>query len=449
MAELAFVQDGLRHNQRERQAFLAFAIAATVGVFGLLLRGARPLSPTQSLVLIAALAIAIIAAEILTIHGTRGVISASAYIELFLEHQIPGTAFQRRQRRFDKLYADDRERRIRSFLRRDRDPQPSRARVGAAFGFSIAYCLLATSPIVAWWLGVNDHGPAGWLASVFFALIVLSLAVMLGARLPKSYWDKPRKMWDDVLAEEGDVLDRRARRLIELVDSRFPIAFDHADGPNRLPVTVAGLLAHSVSLMASIFALRSREAHNDASRLTRSLYDHVVNMAWLASEPADDHIDRWRKTDLVQRLDGDKAIREVGHHWLTDGERAAMQAQVDALPKEAPALRQRAIAADAYWQSRLDADILGGPSDLTTFKGLYTATFTANNGVVHASFIGLNRVIPDEPGPRLQVQIQAPVAYEPYGLATAIFSIGLLVAYEFLKWPDPQGLYVIYHDEIG
>lgn len=228
--------------------------------------------------------------------------------------------------------------------------------------------------------------------------------------------------------------------------SQFPVTFENTASRNRLLITVAGLLAHATSIMDSVFILRETEHHNDASRLTRSLYDHVANMAWVSAPPVNDHLDRFMKSDLKKRLKEDAIVRELGFSYLTAENRASMEAQVDALDKEMPDLKERAVTADAFWESRLDAGVLRGSGQLSSLKGMHAVMFSSNNGVVHGTYIGLNRVVVDEPGTRRRVEIQAPDAFQPYGIATAMYGIALLIAHEILGWPDPKAIYAIFED---
>lgn len=48
LAEYAFITEGIRLNQRERQAFLAFSLAASGLILGLLMRATPPRSATET-----------------------------------------------------------------------------------------------------------------------------------------------------------------------------------------------------------------------------------------------------------------------------------------------------------------------------------------------------------------------------------------------------------------
>jgi hypothetical protein len=92
----------MRQDQRERLAFLGFALAASSAVLGLLARDPEHLpSSSQAFVLIGiALSIAIVA-EVLTVRATTGVASAGHYLRKFVEPNTSGRLqFQTRNRQF-------------------------------------------------------------------------------------------------------------------------------------------------------------------------------------------------------------------------------------------------------------------------------------------------------------------------------------------------------------
>jgi Family of unknown function (DUF5677) len=234
-----------------------------------------------------------------------------------------------------------------------------------------------------------------------------------------------------------DLIDERAAALVELVEGRLEVEGD-STGPNTAwPMVGAGLLVHSTSCLTSIvFRLRPDSAHNDASRLLRSLYDHVVTFAWLATDPPA-HLAIWRKDDLEQRLKIHREFAAAGEQLLTDADREQMERNVGRIEGSAPDLASKASMADKYWVPRIDAI---RADDLRSFRGFYTILFRQHSGLVHATMRGLNHVSVDLEPPRKRIVMEDPAVSGngPYGMATVIYGLGLLVAGQSLGWPETE-----------
>lgn len=181
LAELAFLQEGLRQNQRERQVFLGFAITATATLLGLLLHGHPDPSRSESFILVALTGLIIVVAEFLTIRSTIGVRSGAAYIRLFIEPHIPGTGYETRLATFAK-----------------KSPRLT----GAALGLGVAYAALASAPPYAWF-EIAQHRTATLTAIVLLiavAALALALDLVFGWL---SASDKATTTWEAIAAAEG------------------------------------------------------------------------------------------------------------------------------------------------------------------------------------------------------------------------------------------------------
>src|SRR5947209_996896 len=96
---------------------------------------------------------------------------------------------------------------------------------------------------------------------------------------------------------DTDITVQRAGALAELVESRLPLEVEVAGPGGRWAVTGAGLLAHATGSLHAISLLQRAAGYNDGFRLLRSLYDHVVTLAWLA-EDQPTRLTLWRLEDL-------------------------------------------------------------------------------------------------------------------------------------------------------
>src|SRR5688572_7414672 len=86
----------MRGDQRERHGFLGFTLAASGLVLGLLMNSDAHRSPWQACFLVGLVAVVTLAAEQLTIRASQGVATAGAYLRLFVEPNVEGLAYQRR-----------------------------------------------------------------------------------------------------------------------------------------------------------------------------------------------------------------------------------------------------------------------------------------------------------------------------------------------------------------
>ncbi|MGH3429981.1 MAG: DUF5677 domain-containing protein, partial [Mycobacteriales bacterium] len=189
-----------------------------------------------------------------------------------------------------------------------------------------------------------------------------------------------------------DSIALRATALIDLVEGRLEVEGDATGPQTAWPMVGPALLAHATSSLRSIvFRLRPDGAHNDASRLLRSLYDHVVTFAWLAADPPA-RLALWRKEDLEQRLKIHREFAAAGEQLLPDTDREQMERDVARIEGKAPGLASKAAMADKQWIPRIDAI---QPHGLRSFRGFYTVLFREQSGLVHATMRGLNHVTVD------------------------------------------------------
>ena len=240
---------------------------------------------------------------------------------------------------------------------------------------------------------------------------------------------------DSMDGSHSGPIAQRAAALIAAAEGHLEIEGDPNGPGGPLPFVAHGLLVHATSCLRSIvFRLGPDGAHNDAARLLRSLYDHVVTFAWLASDPPT-LLPVWRKADLQARLTIDREARDAGEQLLADHDREQMESDIAGIESKAPDLASKAVAADRYWAPRIEAF---RPDGLGSFRGLYTLLFRQHSGLVHATMRGLNHVSVDLEPPlkRIVMEDVPPEGNGPYGMATAVYGLGLLVAAESLGWPD-------------
>ncbi len=136
LAEYEFIREGMRQDQRERQGFLGFTLAASGLILGLLVRSAPARSATETCFLVDLAAGVTLVAEQLTIRASQGVASGGAYLRLFVEPNVTGLEFQRRNP---------------AFLAK------AKGATSASRGFGYAYLAITAAFVLAWFAApVND-----------------------------------------------------------------------------------------------------------------------------------------------------------------------------------------------------------------------------------------------------------------------------------------------------
>jgi hypothetical protein len=175
------------------------------------------------------------------------------------------------------------------------------------------------------------------------------------------------------------------------------------------------------------------EHSTDAGTLVRSLYEHVVHLAWLGADPSAARLAEWRKVDLVARLKTDRDGRDHGTPLLED--RAAMERQVAALAgRERLVLVDMAAEADKAWEGKLEE--LGPPKTPRSLRGLYAILYRHTSGTAHPGFRGINAVVTDLSPADRQVHLEEnPDEWSPFSTGVIVYALGLLITGEALGWP--------------
>jgi transcriptional regulator with XRE-family HTH domain len=231
------------------------------------------------------------------------------------------------------------------------------------------------------------------------------------------------------------VINARARELVALAASYFPQEFDVTGDADAWPLVGTGMLSRMIGTMKAILAQHPEELEADVGADVRRLYEQAVRLAWLAADPSVERIQAWRKSDLKSRLAADDDAHDHGVQLFTDEQRAEVEAQIASLAGGKTTIENAAEEADRYWAGKLPG--MGGKGGVKSWRGFYAIVFRNYSGFTHPTYRGLNPVVVDLTPTRKQVRLEAP--YEgsgPYGMATVIFGLGLLVAAQSLGWPD-------------
>ncbi|MEA2407864.1 MAG: hypothetical protein QOE69_1983 [Thermoleophilaceae bacterium] len=222
---------------------------------------------------------------------------------------------------------------------------------------------------------------------------------------------------------------------MELVTSRLPAEFDVTADHDAWPFFGYALLSRTTGTLDSVFRLQPTERGSDAMTLVRSLYEHIVHFAWLSADPSAERIGQWRKHDLTERLKADNDTQSVGVELFTPAQRQNFEAQRDALPgANSLVLANLAGEADDYWNGKVEG--LQSRHQPRSFRGLYATAYRFQSGLAHPGERSLHPVVQDVTARRKLVKVED--SFEgngPYGMATTVYALGLLVAEQSLGWP--------------
>ena len=237
----------------------------------------------------------------------------------------------------------------------------------------------------------------------------------------------------------------RAAELGELVRLHLPVDISVPDDQSAWPLFGHALLSRMTGSLEAIFLLQPSGRSADAFTLLRSLFEHAVHFAWLAADPSAARLGAWRRNDLNERLRADDDAKQFDILLLTPGDRAAMEYQRDNLPGPKHKLRLDRLAeqADEHWSARIESH--GARGDLGTFRGLYAFAYRYHSALAHPGERGLHPVVEDISETRKRVKIEDTFEGRgPYGMATVIYAMALLVSEQTFAWPAATAVDAIF-----
>lgn len=174
----------------------------------------------------------------------------------------------------------------------------------------------------------------------------------------------------------------------------------------------------------------------DSAILTRSLFEHVANFAWVAIDPttnlarivAHENRERLKADDEMATLDGGKRL-------IPPESRARLEAYLRGVQeKRLPRLLKRVEEADAYWSRKLHELKMDGRYSL---RGLYVTFFRGMSDYVHPTTVGLYSFV------EILAEDRAALVYPaPWAPGTAADTASTLLGFlafvcsSALGWPD-------------
>jgi hypothetical protein len=221
---------------------------------------------------------------------------------------------------------------------------------------------------------------------------------------------------------------------MRLVDDRLPADYVVTGDVDAWPLVAAALVSRMTTTMRMLLALQWRQRSADSGTLLRSMYEHLVHLAWLAADPSPARFEAWRRSDLRIRVAAAKEAAARGVELMTPSELQALEAQVAGMEGGRLTLEALAEDADMHWSGKLPGV---GAGTMFSLRGLYIVLYRQFSGTAHPSFRGINPVVVDITVTRKRVILEKRFdGRGPFGMATVIYGFALYVMGASLGWPE-------------
>lgn len=194
----------------------------------------------------------------------------------------------------------------------------------------------------------------------------------------------------------------------------------------------------------------------DASVLIRRLYEHAVDFAWIAVDPAV-NAPKWVADDFRHRLEADDDLKLIGDLGLTPQARTEYQEFIDKHGKHGkmPGVAKRANQADHHWSTRLEGHGTFPSAAGQTQSGqwslrkMYLAVYRSASANVHPSPQSLRDFVWPG-GTRNTFYIGNHPSHQieryPYTMAPLVFATLLLMAEQVLGRPNGNEVRAVFEE---
>lgn len=241
--------------------------------------------------------------------------------------------------------------------------------------------------------------------------------------------NEPRNL-DDIAPH---AVDAALSRLAQLVEEQLPARFEAGEGQARY---VGTLLLVRMQIARAIGTLVTAGHSSEAFVLVRSLYEHMVVLAWVCVSP-EERAGLWIGASHQRGLTLYREAQRYGLAALSDAQVASMSESGTRLPP----VQAMAHGVDDFWPDHIPGFrswIEGVHQDnVLTVAGLYTAVYRSASALAHGEGGGIRGIIAeDEQGRPIITLGTDPVAHL-VSLAVPLFVMGLQV-YEY-RFDRPIG----------
>lgn len=241
---------------------------------------------------------------------------------------------------------------------------------------------------------------------------------------------EPRAL-DDITPDE---VDFALTRLAQLVEGELPASFEAGEGQARY---VATLLLVRMAQVARAIGTLVRAGHpTEAFVLLRSLYEHMVVLAWVCVSP-EERAARWIGAAHKRGLTLFHESQRYGLGALSDEQVASLEESAASIPKVQPMAHE----VDGFWPEHIPgfrAWISGVHEDnVLTVAGLYTVIYRNASALAHGEGGGIQGITAEDERGRPVIMLGTDPVADLVGLAVPLFVMGLQV-YEY-RFERPAG----------
>lgn len=241
---------------------------------------------------------------------------------------------------------------------------------------------------------------------------------------------EPRNL-DEITPEE---VGAALTRLALLVEGELPARFEAGEGQARY---VGTLLLVRMAQVARAIATLARAGHpTEAFVLVRSLYEHMVVLAWVCVSP-EERAGLWIGASHKRGLTLYREAQRYGLGALSDAQVASMKESATSLPP----VQAMAHGVDAFWPDHIPGFrswISGTHQDnVLTVAGLYTAVYRSASALAHGEGGGIQGIVAEDEQGRPLITLGTDPVERLVPLAVPLFAMGLQV-YEY-RFGRPVG----------
>lgn len=214
----------------------------------------------------------------------------------------------------------------------------------------------------------------------------------------------------------------------------LPIILSNDAPPYRL--IAAGLLVKIASGAEASAALADSGTRSDLSPLVRSVYEHLVMLAWITADDHDRRVQMWEKADLKTSLTVDRELGELdGVPVMTPQQRQQTKDDLRSYgPEVLPTLKDRAREADEHWHPILVAEHMS----LMSLSALYSTLYRVSSSYTHPTLVALEAVAE-------KTETHCVFRPEPIGedrglvaMTVSIFALALMIGHRTISESDPR-----------
>jgi hypothetical protein len=226
----------------------------------------------------------------------------------------------------------------------------------------------------------------------------------------------------------------RALACVGLAREHLPIDAEDDGRSAKWPLVGLALIARAAGAVESLEELQPEGRVSDSATLVRTLYEHVVHLAWLAADPSPP-VSRSGRRTICARRSSLMARLKRGFAILEPDQRTELQERFDEMKGNPLNLADLAVAADKHWGGKLTGIV--HQSEALSFRGLYAIIYRYTSTRAHPSYRGINPVVTRLSPSRSRVHMEQDVptsAFNALGTGSVLLGLGLFVCDASLGW---------------